>query len=316
METKQIKENIKIHTIETSKFKTNIVSIFLTTPLNRKTVTSNAVLTAVLRRGNNALKTQQEISEHLEEMYGASFDCGIDKMGDNQVLKFYIESINDIYLPKQENILLKTVELLLDIVFNPLIENNAFKKEYVDMEKENIKQIIENKIEDKAEYATNRCIEEMYKNEPYGLYKYGYIEDLENITPEALYQHYLKLIKNCKIDIFVSGSVNEKATEIIENNRNIQELEGRKVQTIFTNNESNNETKTIEESMNVTQGKLILGLDLKNNSKYATTVYNAILRRNSSVKIVSKCKRKSTFSICCTIKICKTKKYYFNKMWN
>ena len=41
------------------------------------------------------MTTQEEINKKLEEMYGASFDCGIDKTGDNQVLKFYIETIND-----------------------------------------------------------------------------------------------------------------------------------------------------------------------------------------------------------------------------
>ena len=45
-----------------------------------------------------------------------------------------------------------------------------------------------------------RCIEEMYKNKAYGLYKYGYIEDLENITSEELYNYYKEVIRTCKID--------------------------------------------------------------------------------------------------------------------
>ena len=56
-----------------------------------------------------------------------------------------------------------------------------WKPEYVEQEKNNIKQIIEGKIDNKAKYSLDRCIEEMYKDEPFGLYKFGYTEDLENI---------------------------------------------------------------------------------------------------------------------------------------
>ena len=89
----EIKKGITLHEINTDKFKTNLCAIFLTTPLNRENVTKNALIPAVLRRGSKNLKTQEEISKKMEEMYGASFDCGLDKTGDNQVLKFYIEVI-------------------------------------------------------------------------------------------------------------------------------------------------------------------------------------------------------------------------------
>ena len=90
-------------------------------------------------------------------------------------------------------------------MFNPLIENNGFKAEYVEGEKKNIKQIIESKIDNKGQYSLDKCIEETFKGEPYGLYKYGYVEDLEKITPQDLYKYYKKMISECKIDIFCSG---------------------------------------------------------------------------------------------------------------
>ena len=180
---KTIKKGIKLHMMHTDKFKTNLVAIFLTTKLVRNYVTMNALISAVLRRGSHTMQTQEEISKQLEELYGASFDCGIDKTGDNQVLKFYIEAINDAYLPQSnENVLKKAMESVLDIIFNPLIENNAFKKEYVEQEKNNMKQRIEGRIDNKRTYALDRCIEEMYKNKPFGLYRFGYVEDLKEIN--------------------------------------------------------------------------------------------------------------------------------------
>ena len=139
----EIKKGIKVHTIKTKKFKTNIVSAFLTTELNKENVTKNAVISSILRRGSMELKTQEEINKKMEEMYGASFDCGLDKTGDNQIIKFYIETVNDKYLPeKSENILKNSIECLLNIIFNPYIENKKFKEEYLEQEKNNIKHLI------------------------------------------------------------------------------------------------------------------------------------------------------------------------------
>ena len=170
-----IKQNIKpgitFHKINTNKFKTNLFSIFITTKLERENVTKNALLTAILRRGTKKMPTQELISQNLENMYGASFDCGVEKTGDNHIMKFYLESINNEFLPSQENLSKECLDILIDIVFNPYVENGSFKEEYINGEKENLKQIIEGKIDNKAKYASDRCIEEMYKDKPYGLYK-------------------------------------------------------------------------------------------------------------------------------------------------
>ena len=45
----ELKQGIKIHTINTNKFKTNLLAVFLTTELNRKTVTKNALISMLLR---------------------------------------------------------------------------------------------------------------------------------------------------------------------------------------------------------------------------------------------------------------------------
>ena len=55
----EIKEGITLHEIQTNKFKTNLFAIFLTLPLSRETVTKNALLTAVLRRGTLNLPSQE-----------------------------------------------------------------------------------------------------------------------------------------------------------------------------------------------------------------------------------------------------------------
>lgn len=256
----KLKDGINLHVISNNKFKTNLISIFLTLPLTREFITKEALVSAVLRRGSTKYPTSEEMSIALEEMYGASFDCGIEKMGDTHVLKFYLETINEEFLPSSEEVLKKAIDMLCDIVFHPLTKDGEFKDEYVTMEKENLKQIIEGKIDNKGRYALDRCIEEMYQNKPYGLYKYGYVEDLASITSRDLYNTYTNIIQNAKIDIFVSGKVEEaKIREVILQNEQIQNLEKRQVE--IAKNEIVEEVETpneVNEEMDITQGKLVI----------------------------------------------------------
>ena len=300
---KEVKKGIAVHNIVTDKFKTNLYAVFLAIPLSKEDVTKNALITAVLRRGTENIKTQEEISKKLEEMYGASFDCGVEKTGDNQVLKFYLEALNEKFLPEKEELTKRCIEILFDIILNPLVENNGFKTEYVEGEKQKIKEIIESKIDNKRAYAFERCIEEMFKNAPYGIYKYGYVEDLEKITPQDLYTHYKKLISECKMDIFVSGEIDNRINEIIEGNAEIQKLNDRDAKyctnkEISANKEKKQE-KIVEEHMQVEQGNLVIGLDIncqKPNEKYIASVYNAILGGGANSKLFQNVREKNSLA--------------------
>ena len=302
---KNLKENIKAHLIQTPKFKTNLISIFLTVPLSRETVTKNALIPAVLKSGTQNLNSQEKISIELENMYGANLDCGIEKIGDNQIIKFYLETINDNFLPKQENLLEKSINLLLDIIFNPLVEENHFNNQYIETEKQTIKRLIDGKIDNKDMYAFHRCIEEMYKNKPFGLYKYGYIEDLEKINAHNLYEYYKELINTSKIDIFISGDFNENEIfNLLKNNENIEKLADREDIHIVNNEQTEKkepveEVKILNESKDVTQGKLVIGMEInyyKENSKYAMCLYNVILGESATSKLFQNVREKASLA--------------------
>ena len=310
----EIKKGINLHTIKTNKFKTNLIAVFLTVPLNRENVTKNALLAAILRRGTNNMPTQEIISKNLEEMYGASFDCGIEKNGDNQTIKFYLESLNDEFLPEKENLIKRSFDIILDLAFNPLVEDGKFKDEYVQGEKQNLKQIIEGKIDNKASYALERCIEEMYKNKAYGLYKYGYIEDLDSISSKDLYEYYKQVISSCKIDIFVSGKLQENIVQLVKENENIQKLEQRVSKINIEEKQKTEKEQVVEESMDITQGKLVIGMDVQSeveNISYITMCYNTILGGGANSKMFQNVREKASLAYTASSNYLKRKQNIF-----
>ena len=299
----QIKNGITLHTIKTDKFKTNLMAIFFTTNLNKENVTKNALISLLLRRGTKNIPSQDELSKKLEEMYGGAFDCGLDKIGNNQVFKFYVETINDEFIPQSNNKMWKeAIKLMLEISFNPYTENESFKQEYFEQEKKTLTQLIEGRKDNKAQYALNRCIEEMYKDEPFGIYKYGTIEDIEKIDNKELYAYYKELIQNCKIDIFVSGNLPEKEEieQLIKEDENIEKLKEREAKydpiKIEERKKTDNNEKVVEESLEVTQGKLVLGLEVNikdEEEKYATIIYNGILGGSAASKMFQNVREKA-----------------------
>ena len=211
---------------------------------------------------------------------------GIDKMGDNQILKFYIEAIQDNCLPKKENLLKKIINLLLEFVFNTRIENGKFNEEIFKVEKQNLRQTIEGIIDDKDYYSYETCINKMYGDNGFGLFKYGKIEELDKISETELAMHYNKLIQSAKIDIYVSGNIdNNDIKKIIEENENIKKLIPRNENYILNNEYTENKQKLdkiseFQEEKDIVQGKLVIGLDIlskQENMQPIALVYNSIL---------------------------------------
>ena len=279
---------MEITKLKTNKFKTNLCALFITVPLLKETVTKNALLVSVLRRGTQKLKTQEDISKKLEEMYGAGFNCGVDKIGNYHVLKFFLETIDNSYTLEKENILQQGIDLLLEIVFKPLLENGAFKKEYVRQEKDNLIKILQSRQDNKAMYAKERCIEEMFEGEPYSLYKYGELDKIEEINEKSLYEYYKSLINNSKIDLFISGE-NIDGIEL-------PDIKSSKLQEIKINHVSHSKIKVVKENLDVTQGKLIIGLNTPENDKIATSIYNTILGGGANSKLFQNVREKASLA--------------------
>lgn len=303
-----LKDGITLHNINTDKFKTNIVAIFLTTPMSREYVTFNSIISSILKRGSKNMPTQEEISKTMEDMYGADFNNGLDKIGDNHILKFYLESINDEYLPQNaENLLKKSIQKLSEIVFNPILENGKFKEEYVNQEKEAMTQRINAKIDNKALYAKARCVESMYKDTPAALYKYGYVEDMDRINSENLYNYYKELIDDCKIDIFISGKNElEQTLQMLSEDENISRLKPRKAKYVINDIKlkEKQQEQTVEEKQSVNQGKIVIGCDIlfdeddlkDENLKYEALLYNGLLGGSANSKLFQNVREKASLA--------------------
>ena len=285
----EINNKIVLHYINEEKYKSNIIAVFLTVPLLRETVTINTLIPAVLKRGTSKYPSMQKLEIHLEEMYGSTLSASVDKTGNNHILKFYTETIKDEIVG--ENLFEKSVQNISELMFSPYLENGIFSNEYVNQEKEILHTVINNKVNNKSSYARGRCIESLCGDDGYGMYTYGYVQDLKNINAASIYNQYIDVLKTAKIDIFVcSNKSEEEVKDTLEKYFNYDILSQREniyipKQTYIPSVEK---TKEIKESLDVVQGNLLFGLTITNIEKLdknAIIVLNALLGVGTNSKL-------------------------------
>ena len=285
---------MNINKIKSNKFVTNAIAIYLTTKLDKETITMNALIPEILKRGTENYKTQLDISKKLEDMYGAVFNFSREKVGNFFVMKFYISTLENRYLPENINLAQEGINLLSDIIFNPLKEDGVFNSTYVEQEKENRRKEIESRKDDKDAYAYSRALEELMEDDPYGSFVYGDIEHLEKIDNKNLYEYYQKLLKECKIDIFVDG-FDANAIELPEIMKQHGDPEFKQLSDEVKNKllKEVDEPKRVTDILDVTQGKIDIGLRVSSDDKYAILVYNQILGGDANSKLFQNVREKN-----------------------
>lgn len=257
----KLTDGINLRLLKTEKFKTNRISLYMHLPLMRETATYAALLPKVLRRGTEKYPGLSHLSKRAEELYGASIVSGVGKKGDTQCIKFTLTFASDSFL--SESIIKDVIELLGQLVLCPKRSNRVFDKDWVNQEKENLKNFIEGLINDKKEYASVKCNEIMFEGDPYGIFEYGYVEDLEGINEKNLYEFYQNTLDNSVIDIFASGSFAED-TLVGEIKGIFGNLKPRKVdynKTTLAAIEENITVKNVTEPMPTSQSKLCIGFN-------------------------------------------------------
>ncbi len=295
IKTVEINNHINLLCIPSTKFKTISTVMLIRNHLARETATKNAIIPPLLKRGCNKYPSLSEINTKTEELYGAVFDAVVIKKGEEQIMQFYMETLSRSF---DENLLFDGLEMLRDIVLEPLTENGGFVKEFTEGEKENLRRTIKSRLNDKKEYAKLRCVEEMCKDEPFGIYGDGYYEDVDEINSQNLYEHYKHILLQSPIDFIIIGDCDiqktaEKLKKLFSIKRDdISPIPKTKV--VYKPSEQ----KVIKDKYDTSQAKLCMGMrsDSPNTGKafYALLVLNEVFGGGPESKLFKTVREKES----------------------
>ena len=205
----KINDSVTLSTVSTDKFKVDTLSVLFSVPLDRERAPIYTLLLSVLKRGTVKFPTQGSINERLDDLYATSIALKNRRLGDNQLLGFSAEMLDNAYVFDGTDVLDGTLEVISEMLFKPLRNADGdFTEKYVESEKQNLCDIIISAVNDPRSYSMGRCREIMYENEPYGASLYGTVEGVASITGAELASAYRELLENAHIYISYVGHAN------------------------------------------------------------------------------------------------------------
>ena len=289
--------------LRSDKFKTACMSVTLLTQLRRETAAMNAVIPFVLNRGTTRYGDMEQLSRRMDELYGAAVEPVVRRIGEIQCIGFYGSFPEPDYLPGGEALLGDTCALMAQLLLDPATRGGLLLPQYVDSEREKLLDIIRSRMNDKRSYALTRCIEEMCCYEDFAVSRFGSESEAENIHYKKLTRHYRELIQTCPVEIFYCGKTDFKAVSAAMREAFSTMPRGEIDYDIGTDlrmNAVEDHIRFVEEEMDVTQGKLVLGFRLGECMEEpdipALYVFNAVYGSGATSKLFMNVREK--LSLC------------------
>ena len=258
IETISLLPGVTLRVCRDTRFKQGCLSFQLVRQMKAEEAALNALLPSVLLRGTRGCPDLRSITEHLDELYGASVSALVRRVGDYQTTGLYCGFMDDRFALPGDQVLAPMLDFLAELLLDSPTENGGFLASFVDSEKKNLIATIESELNDKRAYAMGRLLRSMCREDTFGLPRLGDKDQVSAIDAEALYSHYRKILRESMIQIFYVGSADAHEVSTLLQpllnrlDRNYVNLEP---QTGFHSCDG----QTLTETMEVSQGKLCMG---------------------------------------------------------
>ena len=293
----KLAEGVYLTYLPAQKFKTSLLSAQFVTPLREETASAYALLPSVLRRGTVSCPDMGSLSARLDELYGARIETKVRKKGENQCVGFVASLIDDSFAPGGEKLLEPVAELLGELICDPVTERGRFVPSYFESEKTNLLDAIRSLVNDKRDYADSRLLREMCAGEPYGIPRLGGEAGAESVQPKQLYALYQELISTARLELIYSGSAPQRRVEqaLLSALAALPRDQVRDI-ALYRPHPARQEVLRVEESLDVTQGKLGMGFACGSDDYAAMMVGNTLFGGSSNSKLFMNVREK--LSLC------------------
>lgn len=206
---REIKKGVTLHTIQTKKFKEICISINFITKNTVENATHRALLAMMFTDRTSKYDTKKKMSQVSDHLYGCTLGSRVLTYGKSHCLEIRSKVINPIYIHESNNLLNDWLNLLHEVIFNPLMIQNKLSGDLLEENRKNLLSKILRKEDDAQSYVVEKVFELAGKNQPLGIKPRGEKDLLKKITVNDVTQQYHQLIDNNQIEILICGDFDE-----------------------------------------------------------------------------------------------------------
>lgn len=294
------RNGIRFHAVPSDKFKTTRVDVYIADRLTPERSAANALVPKLLGRGCTPHPTMLALEREQERLYGASFTADIMKRGEAQVMHASMTQIQDRFASGGGSLFAEAGALLSDILFSPVLEDGLFPVEPFRQERENLVIDIESRINDKIRYAMLRCTEEMCRGEAFAVHAEGGLEEARALEASAATARWRAMAGELPCFVYLSGDLSDAQMQHFLDT--FAPRSGSRASDLpkTAPGAVPSRVRVVEESMDVNQAKLCMGLRTATAGDSADwpamMVYNGILGGDLHSKLFQNVREKASLA--------------------
>ena len=206
-------ENYNIHMLQTDRFHRISFSVIFERNIKEEDFAYSSLLINVL--DILAFKSIKEKKKKRLEIYSPNYELSIDFKGNHTLLFLKSFFIDEKYTEKGMNE--KSVKYLLHLIYNESIIKNKISKEAFETAKAKTLNHLKSLPDNQEYYALQelKSIQKIYSFKIPNTKRQ--IELIENISEDDIYNYYIDLLNNSRIEIFFVGNIDRGEVEKILN---------------------------------------------------------------------------------------------------
>lgn len=277
-------EDYNLHILKTKNFKQIKIYVDLITEEKQNFTYNIPLLASILSRTNSKYETIGDKYLASYELYAPSYKIGYQSSGSLQIFGLALTFLNEKYTEKGMNE--KTIEFAFNILFNPKIKNGSFDEEILEVIKKEDIHGMETIKEQRRSYISRKLFENMPVTRFPKLSLTETIEKEKEVTGKSLYKFYKNFLKNSRLEIFVTGDIDENQIKDIIQKQITYKPVLNKLPSPYITQTKVEPLKIIKEQISDKQSMLAIGLVAQNlsffESNYVLRMYSSILGGDSS----------------------------------
>lgn len=296
----QIVPGVTLDFIASKQFKTSRINLtFVTANVSKKTVALRTLIANMLEVSSQKYPDQKAISDQLAFLYGATFGTSVNRRGNLHLVNFEMRVVNDHYLKEKQQLLTEAINFLQELIFNPLVTNQAFDQAMFTLQQKNLIAYLESIKDNKQAYALQKLQQAYFEDPVHQIPPYGDKENLTALTAAECYAYYQEMLAHDEVIITLSGDfasdeVLAAIAQLKFTPRTVGKYQLTYKQTV------RNKLVAYEEQQDLNQSKLDLAyhfpVEYRGKYHYAALVFNALFGGSALSKLFTNVREKASLA--------------------
>lgn len=300
-----IRNGINLNIKKSEKFKTIKIYIDFMAPVNVNETSMRVLLAQILETSSEKYPTQTALAEQLSWMYGASFGASVFRYGNQQGIRFTFNLVNGKYLglsnEKQAELIKSAFQFLNEVIFHPLLGDEAFDQETFIRQKENVIDYLNSALDDKQQLAAIELRKLYYANDlAFANGVLGSVDLMQEVSNSKLFAYYKNTLNHNLVNISVLGDVDVDVIKKLVLKLPFDERNSEKLSSPFNHHQDFSLVKRNELDQPVSQSKLNFAFSFpvywSEKDYFAALVFNELLGASPISMLFSNVREKESLA--------------------